>query len=524
MISSVSTKLNSSKKLLNVVSYTTVANNASKTNNKSIYNILRRKRDRQGLVNVEAFENGETTVYPRTRQGLDSELNWALNGYSITPSNSAYRNPRLPLLLQHSNGVTDKNNVLISSKQESNNVINYFLDEAILSKNIKNNSKLLSIIDYKLILEEVKQKISDSDNIYVHDSAVGSCRDVESKIRFVTNDAVSSLFVKHLLPSTTPTQVEEFKHQLTVYCVPEYKFNDSTTTTFSTSMKEMLSKPFNVIDTKRGIAVIVGVQSTENIRNVISSISSNILMNTHQDALSLSADIYSSSTDASPLLIFNNDGFLLNKKFESGKVVSQGAIWSKNTLSRLYNSITYNFESIAQNQFDLIEKFVGSKKVNTTVPIKFETNSFKQPSSVVFIIKDNSGVIPAFSQLTAEQAEKYFVSGYAGDDVFQPFFIKEQNTTQNTQKAELFKNLIKDGGVNVYIINPSSFQKDAEVDKLLGSIMSGKVGKSTSSDVYSTLSPIQVPSTTQSKNAEEIKKLTKSFESKLQQQVESLLV
>ncbi|KAN0019017.1 hypothetical protein ACTFIU_002219 [Dictyostelium citrinum] len=489
MISSVSNKLNSSKKLLNVVSYTTVANNASKSNNKSIYNILRRKRDRQGLVNVEAFENSETTVYPRSRQGLDYELNWTLNGYSITPSYSAYRNPRLPLLLQHSNGVTDKNNVLISSSsQEPKNVVNFFLDETMLAKN--GNGKMVSIVDYKLILEKVKQNISDSTNIYVHDSAVGSCRDVESKIRFVTNDAVSSLFVKHLLPTTTPTQVGEFKHQLTVYCVPEYKFEDSK---FPSS--------FNIIDTKRGIAVIVGIQSTENIRNVISSISSNILMNTHQDALTLSADIYASaSSDASPLLIFNNDGFLLNKKFESGKVVSQGAIC------------------------DLIEKFVGSKKVNTTVPIKFETNSFKQPSSVVFIIRDNSGVIPAFSQLNSEQAQKYFVSGFVGDDVYQPFFIKEQNTTQNIQKAELFKNLIKDGGVNVYIINPSSFQKDAEVDKLLGSIMSGKVGKSTPSDIYTTLSPIQVSSSTQPKNAEEIKKLAKSFESKLQQQVNQLLV
>ncbi|KAM9957308.1 hypothetical protein ACTFIW_009049 [Dictyostelium discoideum] len=518
MISSVSTKLNSSKKLLNVVSYTTIANNANKNNNnsKSIYNILRRKRDRQGLVNVEAFENGESTVFPRSRQGLDYDLNWTLNGYSITPSYSAYRNPRLPLLLQHSNGVTDKNNVLISStSQEPKNVVNFFLDETISSKNNKDSSKIISITDYKLVLEKVKQNISESTNIYVHDSAVGSCRDVESKIRFVTNDAVSSLFVKHLLPTTTPTQVNEFKHQLTVYCVPEFKLPSSSS---------LPSSSFNIIDTKRGIAVIVGIQSTENIRNVISSISSNILMNTNQDALSLSADIYTSSEDASPVLIFNNDGFLLNKNFESGKVVSQGAIWSKNTLSRLYNSITYNFESIAQNQFDLIEKFVGSKKVNTTVPIKFETNSFKQPSSVVFIIKDNSGVIPAFSQLNSEQAQKYFVSGFVGDDVYQPFFIKEQNTTQNIQKAELFKNLIKDGGVNVYIINPSSFQKDAEVDKLLGSIMSGKVGKSTTSDVYTTLSPIQVSSATQPKNAEEIKKLAKSFESKLQKQVDSLLV
>ncbi|KAN0038028.1 hypothetical protein ACTA71_000200 [Dictyostelium dimigraforme] len=520
MISSVSTKLNSSKKLLNVVSYTTVANNTSKNcNNKSIYNILRRKRDRQGLVDVEAFENNETTVYPRSRQGLDYELNWALNGYSITPSYSAYRNPRLPLLLQHSNGVTDKNNVLISSSnQEPKTVENLFLDEALVSNN--NGGKIISIVDYKLILEKVKENISNSTNIYVHDSAVGSCRDVESKIRFVTNDAVSSLFVKHLLPNTTPTQVGQFKHQLTVYCVPEFKFEDSN------QQQQQFPSSFNVIDTKRGIAVIVGIQSTENIRNVISSISTNDLMNTHKDTIGLSsADIYASSTtDASPLLIFNNDGFLLNKKFESGKVVSQGAIWSKNSLSRLYNSITYNFESIAQNQFDLIEKFVGSKKVNTTVPIKFESNSFKQPSSVVFIIKDNSGVIPAFSQLNAEQAQKYFVSGFVGDDVYQPFFIKEQNTTQNIQKAELFKNLIKDGGVNVYIINPVSFQKDAEVDKLLGSIISGKVGKSQQSDVYTTLSPIQVSSTTQSKNVEEIKKLAKSFESKLEKQVKSLLV
>ncbi|EGC35618.1 hypothetical protein DICPUDRAFT_152043 [Dictyostelium purpureum] len=518
MISSVtksSTLINSSSKLINSKSFTTTASNTvGKDYIKSIYGQLRRKRDRRGLVNVENFEESEITTFPRSREGLDYDLNWTLNGYSITPSESAYRNPRLPLLFQQSNGKTDKNFTLTVNHNQSDNsgnVTNYYLDEAVASKN--SNSAILSIPNYKEILEEVKSHISSSKNIYVHDAAVGSSLGSETTIRAVTNDSVSSLFLKHLLPNTTPIDVSEFKHNLTLYFVPNYQIPNADKLGLKTSS-------FNIIDVKRGIAVVSGVPSTENVRNVITAISSSTFAKTNQDSLTLSADIYSNGKSA-PVLVFSEDGFLLNKNYNSGKVVSQGSIWSADGVSRLYNSITYNFESIAKNQYDLIEKF-SDKKINTTVPVKFETNHYNQPSSIVFIIKDTSSAIPAFAQLTGEQAKNYFVSGFVGNSDFVPFFNKGQNTTENAKTAEVFENLIKANNTKVYIINPAAFDQESEVDNLLGSVVSGKVADSTNSDVYNTLSPIKVPTAKDQKVAD-VKKAVKTFETKLKSKVESLL-
>jgi len=234
-------------------------------------------------------------------------------------------------------------------------------------------------------------------------------------------------------------------------------------------------------------------------------------MKTYQDALPLpSSSIF--SCNGKNILAFDSENYLLNNKF-NGKVVSQGSIWSENGLTRLFDSITYSQSDLAVNQCDLVEK-VG-KKVNATVPIKIETNVYEQPSSVVFFVNDK--VLPSFAQLNGEQAEKYFVTGYTGENKFSPFYTNTQNTTPNQVKAELFKKLSV--GSNVYIINTNSL-KPADVDKLLTAMANGKVNKASQSDAYTTLSPI---SSSKSTITNEVKSSIKELETKLENNFEKLI-
>ncbi|KYQ91866.1 hypothetical protein DLAC_07676 [Tieghemostelium lacteum] len=478
----------------------------------SIYEILRRKRDRAGLVNVDNHDNPdiETVVFPRERLGLNYDLNWALNGYSITPLNQAYRNAKLKMLLQHSKGTTNNNNVLtVQQKSQSQQTLNYYLEESLAKSN---NSSTISLSQYKSLLEKVKDHISQSQNIYVQDSAIGSHRSNETLIRVVTNDAFSSLYLKHLLPNTVLSSVKEFKHPITLYLTPD--FNLSSPETFG-----LKSSNFNILDVKRGIAVISGVHSTENIKSVLNSVFSSVLMKNKEGTIHLTSDIFVPTKNADkPILVLNNDGYLLSKKFESGKVVSQGAIWNQEGLTRPYNALTSNQESHAKQPFDLVEKFQGdAKKVNVVTPLVVTTNIYQHPQAVVFIVSDAKGVLPALSELTPEQAEKYFVTGYNGTS-FNPFFSKDQNTTSNKSKSEIFKNLIQQNKTNVYIINPNAFKNEGDIDQILTSIGSGKVNKSAKSDIYSTLSPI-------GKQLNEVKKESVvEFENSLQTQYEKLLL
>eukprot|EP01133_Synstelium_polycarpum_P011375 gene11375-13260_t len=459
---------------------------ASAPRHANVYEALRRKRERQGLVNIEAEEESETAIFPNERLGLDYSLNWVLNGYAITPTNQAYRNPSLKHLFQHADGKKEASGALSVAAQADVKPATYFLDEQMAALN---GASTLSVPQYKAVLRAVKDHVSDSRNIYVHDAAVGSHRSCEGLVRAITNDAQSALFLKHLLPSAPLPDVKEFKHSLTLYLVPNLVLPSPATMGLSSSS-------FNIIDVKRGIAVICGVQSTENIRKTLSCISSPYLFNTHQ-GIAMSADIFHTK-DQKSILVFSSDNYLLNKKFESGNVISQGSLWNKEGLFRMFDSISYPTESSAKKPFDLIERF-SNKKVTSTTPVDATLNVYPSPSSVVFLIRDSKGVIPPFSELTPEQAEKYFTAGFSGDS-FSPYYSSEPISLAPKGKSELFKN--------------------ADVDKLLSVISSGKVNKSTKSALYATLSPIKLSET---KVSEADKNKVADFESNFESIVGKLL-
>ncbi|EFA74826.1 hypothetical protein PPL_11859 [Heterostelium album PN500] len=469
----------------------------------SVYDSIRRKRERKGLVNIEKENESDTMVFPNERIGLDYALNWTLNSYAITPTQNAFRNPSAKLLFQYAEGTKEKSGAL-SCQVTDNKPVNYYLDQQVATLN-QSASNVITIAQYKQLLAEVKNHISEADNIYVQDAAVGSHRACEGMVRVMTNCPQTALFLKHLLPNTPLPEVREFKHQITLYVAPNFKPADAAKLGLKDSAAAAGS--FNVIDVKRGIAVIAGKQSSESIRRTLTAISSPYLHNERQGVAMSAADIFQTKDDKN-ILVFSADNYLLNKRFESGRVISQGSLWNKEGLFRLYDSISYPLESAAKQPLDLIEKFTNPKRVLSTVPIKSSANIYASPSSIVFLVRDSKGIIPAFAELTPEQAEKYFTSGFNGES-FQPYFTPESITVSPQGKAELFKNLIQQNRTNVYIINPLSFQKDADVDKLISVISSGKVNKSTKSDIYKSLSPINLSET---KVSEVDKNKVKEFE------------
>ncbi|GAM24250.1 hypothetical protein SAMD00019534_074250 [Acytostelium subglobosum LB1] len=481
----------------------------------SVYDELRRKRDRKGLVNLAKEEDEETAMFPNQRQGVDYALNWTLNSYSVTPSSFAYRNPSVKLLVQHSDVKKESTGAYSYQAGAEVKPINYYLDEQSATLNASEGAagSTITVAQYKALLNEVKNHIGDSTNIYVHDGAVGSHQACEGKIRAITNCAQTALFLEHLLPSTVPTAVKEFKHSMTLYVAPQLQLSAE-----QQAKCGLRSGAFNIIDVKRGIAVIGGVQSTDNIRRALTAISQPTMLNERQGVTLSAADIYQ-TRDNKTMLIFSADNYLLNKRFESGKVVAQGSLWNKDGLFRLFDSISYPLESAAKNQFDLIERFTSPKRVVSIVPVEQSTNIYSNPSSIVFLVRDTKGIIPAFAELSPEQAQQYFAAGYNGDS-FTPYYSSESITVSPKSKAELFKKLVQDNSINVYIVNTLSFQKEADVDKLLSVISSGKVNKSSKSDIYKTLSPIKLSET---KVSEVDKNKVKEFESNFETFVAKLL-
>ncbi|EGG21569.1 hypothetical protein DFA_01455 [Cavenderia fasciculata] len=448
------------------------------TSSSSVYEAARRKRDRKGLVNEQQIEESDVSYFPMERQGVDYELNWTLNRYSITPTFQAFRNASEKVLFQQSQGKKEANGQISVQVASETKSTNYYLDAEVAKTN---NGNVISVAQYKQLLELVKDHIGTHKSIFVGDAALGSSRAVEAHIRTVTGDATNALYLNHILPRTLVGKVGDFKHPITLYLAPSLVVDSPQ------QYGLVGGQAFNIIDIKRGIAVIAGAQSTENIRKTLSAISQAHFVSTQ--TLSTSADIYRTH-DNKNILVFN-DGYLLNKKFESGSVVSQGSLWNKDGVYRIFDAISYPLESPANKKFDVIERFASPKKTVSTTPVQFDTNEYAAPSDIVFMVKDSKGIIPPFSQLDASQAENFFTAGYNGDS-FQPFATSEPITTSPKAKAELFKSLVEQNKSNVYIINTHSFQKDADVDKLLSVISSGKVTKPQSKSQYQILSPIQL--------------------------------
>ncbi len=363
----------------------------------------------------------------------------------------------------------------------------YFVDRAPSNKYIAwgdVNQKISEEI-FDELLELSRKQLSDKD-LYVTDVYSGASPASKKSVRFVTEIAWQSHFVKNMFIRPTEAELENFKADFTVL---------SACKAVNDKWKEhgMNSEVFVLFDVERNMAIIGGTWYGGELKKGIFSMMNYWLPLEGKLSMHCSANVGKDedtalffglsgtgkttlSTDPHRALIgddehgWDNDGVF---NFEGGcyaKVINLDA----NSEPEIYGAIRKDalLENVVIDDAGEVDYKDDSKTENTRVsyPIEHIENHKSNlmaghPKNIIFLSADAFGVLPPVSKLSKEQAMYYFLSGYtakvAGTErgitepvaTFSACFGEAFMTLHPTVYANLLGKKIDEHNVNVYLVN-----------------------------------------------------------------------
>ncbi|MBU0721822.1 phosphoenolpyruvate carboxykinase (ATP) [bacterium] len=343
-------------------------------------------------------------------------------------------------------------------------------------------------IDAKVFAELLvlaQEQLSNKD-LYVTDVFCGSSAASKRSVRFVSEIAWQSHFVKNMFIRPTSSELEKFKPEFTV-------LNACKTVNKKYKEHGMNSEVFVLFDIENNMAIIGGTWYGGEMKKGIFSMMNYWLPLEGKLAMHCSANVGKDgdtalffglsgtgkttlSTDPNRALIgddehgWDNHGVF---NFEGGCYAKVINLDSKSE-PEIYGAIKKGalLENVVMDMDGVVDYEDGSKTENTRVsyPIEHIENHEKSlsaghPENIIFLTADAFGVLPPVSKLTKEQAMYYFLSGYtakvAGTErgitepvaTFSACFGEAFLPLHPTVYAKLLGEKIDKHGVHVYLVN-----------------------------------------------------------------------
>eukprot|EP01098_Paradermamoeba_levis_P012047 TRINITY_DN5208_c0_g1_i1.p1 TRINITY_DN5208_c0_g1~~TRINITY_DN5208_c0_g1_i1.p1 ORF type:complete len:453 (-),score=112.69 TRINITY_DN5208_c0_g1_i1:146-1444(-) len=349
---------------------------------------FRRLKDKSGWRSQEQTDP-DYWVLPREGLGKSYELNWAINGYRITPKGNAFRNLHKNGLLMKSNQKLDSNKAVHVAKTPTTKT--YYYVGAKADVKLPASSEVLDQNQYNALLKETRRYLSHANDLFVHDGAMGAVPSTEQKIRVFTDDAVVSLFLRHTVPRAPLNKpIKQFPHTLTAFITP--------------SLQSLGSKsgPFSVIDVESKRVLIGGTSSPSLLRAALADLAGIEVGN--QGGLLVPS--YSVSLNGKTHLVVGNQE-LLDKVGDSELVGAHHHILTPTGFARLWDGSSLLLKkNEATKKGDLVEALGNSTYV--TRKLAHEQN----PPSVSSVFVLNSGDKTSVTKLNTPEATKALVNGF----------------------------------------------------------------------------------------------------------------
>ena len=363
----------------------------------------------------------------------------------------------------------------------------YFVDRDPSNKYIAwgdVNQKISAEIFNELL--EISRKQLSGKDLYVTDVYCGASPASKKSIRFVTEIAWQSHFVKNMFIRPTEAELEVFKSDFVV-------LNACKTVNERWKEHGMNSEVFVLFDVENNIAIIGGTWYGGELKKGIFSMMNYWLPLEGKLSMHCSANVGKDgdtalffglsgtgkttlSTDPHRALIGDDehgwdDHGVFN--FEGGCYAKVINLDGKSE-PEIYNAIRKNalLENVVMYGEGEVDYEDGSKTENTRVSYPIEhienhecTLMAGHPKNIIFLTADAFGVLPPVSKLTKEQAMYYFLSGYtakvAGTErgitepvaTFSACFGEAFLPLHPTVYAKLLGEKIDKYGVNVFLVN-----------------------------------------------------------------------
>ncbi|WP_294964219.1 phosphoenolpyruvate carboxykinase (ATP) [Sulfurimonas sp.] len=346
-------------------------------------------------------------------------------------------------------------------------------------------NKKVSADIFAELLVVAQEQLSGKD-LYVTDVFCGSSAASKRSVRFVSEIAWQSHFVKNMFIRPTESELEVFKSDFTV-------LNACKAVNDKWKEHGLNSEVFVLFDVENNMAIICGTWYGGEMKKGIFSMMNYWLPLEGKLPMHCSANVGKNgdtalffglsgtgkttlSTDPHRALIgddehgWDNHGVF---NFEGGcyaKVINLDGKSEPEIYSAIRtNALLENVVMYGEGEVDYED---GSKTENTRVsyPIEHIQNHKDDlmaghPENIIFLTADAFGVLPPVSKLTKEQAMYYFLSGYtakvAGTErgitepvaTFSACFGEAFLPLHPTIYAKLLGEKIDEHGVNVYLVN-----------------------------------------------------------------------
>jgi phosphoenolpyruvate carboxykinase (ATP) len=338
---------------------------------------------------------------------------------------------------------------------------------------------------FEELMAVAKEQLSGKD-LYVTDVFCGSSEASKRSVRFVSEIAWQSHFVKNMFIRPNNSDLENFKPEFTV-------LNACKATNEKFKEHGLNSEVFVMFNVEENIAVIGGTWYGGEMKKGIFSMMNYWLPLEGKLPMHCSANVGKDgdtclffglsgtgkttlSTDPNRALIGDDE----HGWDENGVFNFEGGCYAKvinldpKSEPEIYNAIRRGalLENVVFDEDGVVDYDDGSKTENTRVsyPIEHIENHEKSlqaghPTNIIFLTADAFGVLPPVSKLTKEQAMYYFLSGYtakvAGTErgitepvaTFSACFGEAFLPLHPTVYAKLLGEKIDKHNVNVYLVN-----------------------------------------------------------------------
>lgn len=363
----------------------------------------------------------------------------------------------------------------------------YFVDQDPSNKFIAwgDVNKKIDKETFDELLELAKKQLSNS-NLYITDVYCGSSDESKRSVRFVSEIAWQSHFVKNMFIRPTTEQLANFKDDFIVLNAcktvnPKYKEHG------------LNSEVFVVFNVEENICIIGGTWYGGEMKKGIFSMMNYWLPLEGKLPMHCSANVGKDgdtalffglsgtgkttlSTDPNRALIGDDEhGWDKNGVFNfEGGCYAKVINLDPSSEPEIYGAIKRGalLENVVIDSDGVVDYADGSKTENTRVSYPIEHIDNHQPSlmaghpkNIIFLSADAFGVLPPVSKLTKEQAMYYFLSGYtakvAGTErgitepvaTFSACFGEAFLPLHPTVYAKLLGEKIDEHNVNVYLVN-----------------------------------------------------------------------
>ena len=326
----------------------------------------------------------------------------------------------------------------------------------------------------------------EGKKLYVQD--VFACADTDFRIgvRVITTQATHALFVDNMFINPTKEELEGFKADYTVLCLPAFKADPAT--------DGIKKANFAMINFSRRMVIIGGTGYTGEIKKSIFTVLNFLLPRQGQLSMHCSANVGKdgksavyfglSGTGKTTLSADPNRGLIGDDEhgwsdkgifnFEGGcyaKVINL----SKENEPEIYGAIKHGamLENVrcsdGGNKPDYANDSV-TPNTRVSYPLEFIPNAVipsvaGHPTNIFFLTADALGILPPLSRLNKEQAMFHFVSGYTARVAGTEMGVKEPKTVFSAcfgapflplhpmEYATLLGKKMEQHHVNVYLIS-----------------------------------------------------------------------